>query len=167
MTPAAILRETEADGVTLALSPTGTIRATGDGEMVNRWLATVRAHKAALVEVLRSGPSAAAGALPWWLIHYRDRDPVEVACCPEATLAEILEMHPDALAAEPFAPAMRRPSAPLTASDEGAIRAWLELIEERNEATVAEVIETCQWDADAREYFAGRAAVEIHRDRGR
>lgn len=40
----------------------------------------------------------------WWLIHYPDRDPVEVTCCPEATHADILERHPDAIAAEPFTP---------------------------------------------------------------
>ena len=37
-----------------------------------------------------------------WLIHYPDREPLEVACYPDATHAEILERHPDAVAAEPF-----------------------------------------------------------------
>lgn len=39
-----------------------------------------------------------------WLIHYPDRDPLEVACFPKATHAEILERHPDAVAAEPIPP---------------------------------------------------------------
>src|ERR1035437_3674136 len=43
-------------------------------------------------------------AARWWLIHFIDRDPVKIACCPEATHAEILEWHPDAIAAEPFEP---------------------------------------------------------------
>lgn len=96
----------------------------------------------------------------WWLIHYPDRDPLEVACCPEATLAEILERHPDAVAAEPFTPSIRQPSEPLTACEETAIRAWLALIEETDPATIAEVIGQCQQDADARDYFTGRAAAE-------
>jgi hypothetical protein len=50
---------------------------------------------------------------------------------------------------------------PLTASEETAIRAWLALIEETDPATIAKVIEQCQRDADARDYFTRRAAVEL------
>jgi len=107
------------------------------------------------------GAGDTATASRWWLIHYPDRDPVEVACCPEATHAEILERHPDAIAAEPFTPTLRHPSAPMTAEAETVIRAWLALIEETDSATIAEVIGQCQRDADARDYFTGRAAVEL------
>jgi len=96
-----------------------------------------------------------------WLIHYLDRDPVEVACYPDATHAEILEWHPDTVAAEPFTPTIWQPSLPLTANEETAIRAWLALIEETDPAIIAEVIGQCQRDADARDYFTGRAAVEL------
>jgi hypothetical protein len=154
MTPATIIREAQSEGVKLALSPTGTIKATGDGAAVNRWLAVLREHKAEIIDVLSEGGPATASR--WWLIHFPDRDPVEVACCPEATHAEILERHPNAVAAEPFEPIQRQPSAPLTASDETAIRAWLALIEETDPATIAEVIGQCQQDADARAYVAGR-----------
>jgi hypothetical protein len=91
------------------------------------------------------------------LIHYPDRDPQEVACCPEATHTEILERHPDAVAAEPFAPTIRQPSEPLTAEAETAIRAWLALIEETDPATIAEVLTGCRQDVDVRRYFLGRA----------
>lgn len=107
------------------------------------------------------GAGDTATASRWWLIHYPDRDPVEVACCPEATHTEILERHPAAVAAEPFTPTIRQPSAPLTASEETAIRAWLALIEETDPATIAEVIGLCQKDADARDYFNGRASAEL------
>lgn len=107
------------------------------------------------------GAGDTATASRWWLIHYPDRDPVEVACCPEATHAEILERHPDAIAAEPFTPTIRQPSAPMAASEETAILAWLALIEETDPATIAEVIGQCQRDADVRDYFTGRAAVEL------
>ena len=115
------------------------------------------------VTVSNPGEFSAAyqAASRWWLIHYPDRDPVQVACCPEATHAEILERHPDAVAAEPFTPTIRQPSAPLTASEETAIRAWLALIEETDPATIAEVIGQCQRDAEARDYFTGRAAAEL------
>ena len=112
------------------------------------------------------GAGDTATASRWRLIHYPDRDPLEVVCCPEATHADILERHPDAVAAEPFTPTIRQPSAPLTASEETAIRAWLALIEETDPATIAEVIGQCQRDADARDYLTGRAAAELNQTGG-
>lgn len=97
----------------------------------------------------------------WWRLHYVDRDPLEVSLTPPATHAEILEWHPDAVAAEPFAPAIRQPTPPMTAREETTIRAWLTLIEETDPASIAEVIGQCQRDADARDYFTGRAAAEL------
>ena len=52
-------------------------------------------------------------------------------------------------------------TAPMTADEEAAIRAWLALIEETDPATIAEVMSQCQRDADARDYFTGRAAAEL------
>ena len=166
MTPATIIREAQSEGVKLALSPTGTIKATGDGAAVNRWLAVIRERKAEIIDVLKVGAGETATASRWWLIHYPDRDPMEVACCPEATHAEILERHPDAVAAELFAPTIRQPSAPMNAEEDAAIRAWLALIEETDPATIAEVIGQCQRDADARSYFTGLAADSLQKNEG-
>lgn len=49
----------------------------------------------------------------------------------------------------------------MTAGEETAIRAWLALIEETDPATIAEVLDQCERDADARGYFVGRAAAEL------
>ena len=102
MTSATIIRKAQSDGVSLTLSPAGTIKATGDGAAVNRWLGVIREHKAEIIDVLKVGAGDTATASRWWLIHYPDRDPVEVACCPEATHADILERHPDADARDYF-----------------------------------------------------------------
>ena len=140
--------------------------ATQEGER-GRTVATVATVAVAKSPQGQTAPPAKVGAgdtataSRWWLIHYPDRDPVQVACCPEATHAEILERHPDTVAAEPFTPTIRQASAPLTASEEAAIRAWLALIEETDPATIAEVIGQCQRDAEARDYFTGRAAAEL------
>ena len=140
--------------------------ATQEGER-GRTVATVATVAVAKSPQGQTAPPAKVGAgdtataSRWWLIHYPDRDPLEVACCPEATHADILERHPYAVAAEPFTPTIRQASAPLTAEDETAIRAWLALIEETDPATIAEVIGQCQRDAEARDYFIGRAAGEL------
>lgn len=68
--------------------------------MVNRWLSAIRDNKAGIVALLatKERPSTA-----WrWLIHFADRNPLEVAFSPEASHAEALEAYPDALAAEPL-----------------------------------------------------------------
>jgi hypothetical protein len=161
MTPATIIREARADGVRLTLSSSGTIKATGDGTAVNRWLAVIRDRKVEIIGVLKIGAGDAAMVSRWWRIYYPHRDPVEVACCPEATHAAILKRHPDAVAAEPFTPTIRQPLARMTGDEEMAIRAWLARIEEADSTTIAEVIDQCRQDADARNYFTGRAAVDL------
>ncbi len=54
MNPAAIIKDATADGVNLALSPTGTIKATGEQAAVNRWLPIIRDNKPAIVATLRA-----------------------------------------------------------------------------------------------------------------
>lgn len=103
MTPATIIRVAQADGVSLALSPSGTIKATGDGAAVNRWLAAIREQKAGIIDALADAVTS------WgWLLHFADRESLEVYCNPDATHAAILERYPDALAAEPIPERTRR-----------------------------------------------------------
>lgn len=61
MTPAAIIRDASADGVRLTLSPTGTIKATGDRAAVGRWLATIRENKGAIIAQLRTAAKDEGG----------------------------------------------------------------------------------------------------------
>ncbi|CAG0994315.1 hypothetical protein MTYP_02454 [Methylophilaceae bacterium] len=161
MTPAIIIREAKADGVGLSLSSAGTIKVIGDGAAVNRWLAVIRKRKAEIIEALKVGAGEPATDSRGWPIYYAARDPVVVACCPDATHARNSGVAPDAVAAEPFTPAIRQPSAPLATEEERAILAWLALIEETDPATIAEVIGQCQRDADARDYFTRRAEAEL------
>lgn len=53
MNPAAIIREAQADGVNLALSPAGTLKATGDASAVNRWLPILKAYKPSILSALQ------------------------------------------------------------------------------------------------------------------
>jgi hypothetical protein len=48
-------------------------------------------------------------------------------------------------------------TAPLTASEESAIRAWLRSIEETDLEIISEVLDCCQRDEDVRRYFLSRA----------
>lgn len=93
-----------------------------------------------------------------WRLHFSDREPLTVACCPAATRAEVLAWHPGAVAAEPFTPTTRQPSAPMADGEESMVMAWLAQIGETDPATVGEVVDACRRDEDARRYFLGRAA---------
>jgi hypothetical protein len=152
MTPATIIREAQTDGVRLALSPAGTIRATGDGAAVNRWLAVIRERKAEIIDALKVSPSDTLIASSWWLIYYPDRDQVEVACCPDATHDEILRAYPDAVAAEPIATWSPQALEPMSAEVEAAIRTWLALIGESNPTEVSRLAALFRCDPEARKW---------------
>ena len=157
MTATTIIREAQADGVRLALSPTGSIKATGDCAAVNRWLAVLREHKAEIVDVLKMGAGDTATASRWWMLHFCDREPLTVAFSPAATHAEVLAWYQDAVAAEPVAPIVRQPSDTLSAEEERAVLRWLAHIGEQDPATIAEVLSACRRDVEARRYFLERA----------
>ena len=63
MTPATIIKQAQADGVMLALSPTGTIKAVGTEQAVTRWLPVIRLHRAELITELRAANDGAYEAL--------------------------------------------------------------------------------------------------------
>ena len=159
MTLSALIRKRDTGNLATAIPAIFATHPKGEAATVAR-IATVAVatpQEAKTAPKAKVGAGDTATASRWWLIHYPDRDPVEVACCPEATHADILERHPDAVAAEPFTLTIRQPLAPLTAKEETAIRAWLALIGETDPATITEVIGQCQQDAEARDYFTGRA----------
>lgn len=53
MTPAVIIERATSDGLRLALSPAGTIKATGETAALNRWLPLIRDNKPGIVDILK------------------------------------------------------------------------------------------------------------------
>ena len=49
MNPAEIIEQATAEGVILALSPAGTIKATGDQSAVDKWVPTIRNNKTGIL----------------------------------------------------------------------------------------------------------------------
>ena len=92
----------------------------------------------------------------WWLIHYPDRDPVQVSCCPAVSRGDILEWHPDAEAAEPFTPVITVPDRPMIHGEIEMVRRYC-LSEKCQLDEVQNILDQCQHDADAREYFIKKA----------
>lgn len=122
--------------------------------------AMIREHKRALVAFLRSHDQAANDddTRRRWLIHYPDGKILDVTCTPTATREELLRGHPEVLSAEPYEATPTHPKAPLIACDEARIRAWMAHTGEEDEAAIAEILESCRNDAEARDYFLSRAS---------
>ncbi len=103
MTPAAIIREAQSEGVRLAISPAGTIKATGDGAVVKRWLTVIREHKAQIINALKAAALPAANddaGLPastanQWRIVARDGATREITYSPARTEAQVRRDYPD------------------------------------------------------------------------
>ena len=162
MTPAAIIREAQAEGVRLALSPAGSIKASGERAAVARWQSVIRSHKAQIIEALKTEAGDKAGVSCWWRVCYCDRPPLEILYPSGAGRAEVLAAYPGALEAYPFTPCIRRPSSPLSGEEETLLRRWLAQDGETDPAIIAATIDQCQRDAHARHYFINkRAAAEL------
>lgn len=64
MKAAAIIKEAQADGVSLALSPAGTIKATGEESAVDRWIPILKAHKPDILAALQEAANDTPGDTP-------------------------------------------------------------------------------------------------------
>jgi hypothetical protein len=65
-----IIQGATADGVTLALSPIGTVKVRGNPDALSRWLPALREHKPEVIALLSSLAEIAR-----WLDHIEERDP--------------------------------------------------------------------------------------------
>ena len=159
MTLSSLIRKRNTGSIATAIPATSATRNGDGGETVARiaTVAVANSKDERAVLPARVSPGNTTTASRWWLIHFRDLEPVEMIVSPPATHAEILERHPDAVAAEPFAPIMRQPCAPMTADEEQAIRAWLASIGENDPTTINEVLADCRTNIESRDYFFRRA----------
>ena len=121
MTPAAIIQRVRANGVMLALTPSGTIKASGDGATVNRWLPVIRENKPGIVVALQEAANDPGVAHRRWWIHFPDREPLEVIFAPETTRTEVAALYPGARI-EPL------PAAPWRAATPAEARELRELV---------------------------------------
>lgn len=122
--PAQLMQYADATSATLATSATFT--PVNDG-------------KVARVAKVATPPEAktANAATSWgWLVHFADREPVEVYCNPDADFANIMQTYPDALAAEPIPERTRRTP---TEAEAAELRALVQAIGKAEEWTADEI----------------------------
>lgn len=85
-----------------------------------------------------------------WLVHFADREPLEVYCSPDATHAEILERRPDAIAAEPIPERIRHQATP---EQEAELRALVAAVGVAyaffTPAEQQEALDLALWDVEA------------------
>ena len=85
-----IVKRIESDGVRLALSDSGTLKAVGDGAAVNRWLPTIRECKSEIIAALQQAANDPADkpipvlsrdgetVILAWLAAIGETDPVTI-----------------------------------------------------------------------------------------
>jgi hypothetical protein len=135
MTLSALIRKREPERLATAIPATFATHGIVSGGTVAR-IATVAV----------ANPTEAKTAFRWWLVHYPDREPVQVACFPDATLAEIMERRPDAIAAEPIHQEPK-PSRALSPDLERRIHAMAERWSYTHDE-LASVLESARRDSD-------------------
>jgi hypothetical protein len=109
LSAATIIQQAAADGITLTLAPSGTIRATGDRAAVARWAAPIREHKLGIVEALSAAANDPADldifapeltadpdVYQRWVVTIPGRDPFGVIVFPDAILAQMRAQYPTA-----------------------------------------------------------------------
>ena len=159
MTLSSLIRKRDTVGIATAIPAISATQPKGEAATVARiaTVAVANPEKEKTAPPAKVGAGDTATASRWWLIHYPDRDPVEMSCSPPATCVEIMASYPAASAAEPFEPIPRKPDASMTTPEERAVRAWLARIEESDPAIIVNVLTVCREDADARGYYLRRA----------
>jgi hypothetical protein len=95
----------------------------------------------------------------WWRIVLATGEEKVITTSPPATLEELKALYPEAFSIEPYQRQVKRPERPLTPEEEKAILAFLASIGEEDKETIAEVMEACRCDQEAREYYLRRAKL--------
>jgi hypothetical protein len=95
----------------------------------------------------------------WWKITFPTGEEKIITTSPPATLEELKALYPEAFSIEPYQRQVKLPKRPLTPEEEKAILAFLASIGEEDKETIAEVMEACRCDQEAREYYLRRAKL--------
>jgi hypothetical protein len=157
MTPEAIFKEAEKDGVKLFPGAVGILKARGRHGAIQRWRPIINEHKAEVLAFVEhfTGPAEQADkpevVSHWWRFYYPNGNLMDAAFCPPASRTEALKGEPDAIRAEAFEPRPpKRQYTPLEEKEEVAILAWLKRIEED---TPLKALNDCRINMEVRDYF--------------
>jgi len=149
MTIENILRETRNDGVTLEISETGSVRASGNREAVARWLPVLRVHRDELVAEIRARSC-------WWRVTFHDGGVRTIFIPGGDTREGLLRAYPAATKVEPHVPVTGSPDAPMSVTEQTAIKDWLMSIGETDSGAIAHALEVCQGNGAARAYVLSK-----------
>jgi hypothetical protein len=103
LSAATIIQQATADGITLALTPSGTVKATGDRAVVARWAAMIRDNKAGIVAVLSvaANDPADPDVHQRWTVTIPGREVFGFIVPQGLTLEQVRQQYPTAIAIRP------------------------------------------------------------------
>jgi hypothetical protein len=97
----------------------------------------------------------------WWKVTLATGEEKILTTSPPATLEELKALYPEAFSIEPYQRQVKLPKRPLTPEEEKEILAFLTSIGEDDPEIIAEVMESCQQDQEARAYYLRRARSKL------
>ena len=159
MTVASLIRDAERAGLSLTLSPTGSVVLKGPRHVRQAWRPRLKEHKNSIRAELLGISQCQDGRRSWWRIYRTDQPPTAVSCNPETTHQQMRELHPEALRIEPHEPQITIPTRTLSTDEEMAIRWWLGQIGETDQDIIDHVLRQANIDQEAREFFLTQTAV--------
>jgi hypothetical protein len=95
----------------------------------------------------------------WWRIVLATGEEKIITTSPPATLEELKVLYPEAFSIEPYQRQVKRLERPLTPEEERTILAFLASIGEEDKEIIAEAMEACRCDQEAREYYLRHAKL--------
>lgn len=92
-----------------------------------------------------------------WVIHFSESEPLACVYCPPASHSEVQADHPGFVAAVPAEPVMPPKPAAMLIVQETLVYSWLKSINETDRDVIGDILECCDNDQTARDYFLCRA----------
>ena len=160
MTLSALIRKRDTGNLATAIPAISATQPKGEAATVARiaTVAVANPKEEKTVSPAIGGAGDTAIVSRWWRVHFADGRVVQVTGDPMHNLSSVQASYPEAVQWEPFTPEVTAPDRPLTPDEAEAIRRYC-LAEDCQPDEAANILSQCQRDADARDYFTGRAML--------
>lgn len=152
------IRDARQHGLRIALNNSGSIVLGGRKSLIATWQPFFLQHNSEVRKALSDEKTKVARR---WLLRNAQDAALEVACSPAVSAQEVLWSHPGFVSADILTPPKGPPPSPMLPAERKTILDWLASIGETSPDCMADAINLCQSDPEARRYFLARATASL------